>query len=196
MLLSWHTRIVMSGCERVLALSFREIPSEGRLKVVPPLIRKDFRELTWMPDKHHLVYLLGEGFISRILAMACEDPGFRAHVFSELPEDTALPEGISLHAHSQLKFLEYMGSCKALVTTAGFDSIAEAAYLGIPLGVIPMEGHFEQWCNARDVERSKIGMTLTKGHIGEIQPMEEADRIRFRQWVDLADELIVIALGL
>jgi uncharacterized protein (TIGR00661 family) len=142
------------------------------------------------------VYLLGEGFISRILAMAREDPGFRAHVFSELPEDTPMPEGIRLHALSQGKYLEYLGSCGKLVTTAGFDSIAEAAYLGIPLGVIPVEEHFEQRCNARDVERSSIGIDLSQRSMEEIRPMEEADLVRFRKWVDRAGELIVKALGL
>ena len=51
-----------------------------------------------------------------------------------------------------------MARCRGLVSTAGFESIAEAMYLGKPVQVVPVEGHFEQWCNAFDTVRAGAGI--------------------------------------
>ncbi len=51
------------------------------------------------------------------------------------------------------RFLGLMAGCRAVATTAGFESVAEAAWFGKPLLVVPVEGHYEQLLNAVDAVR-------------------------------------------
>ena len=159
-LLKIHTKIVMKSCDRVLALSFRERNGRGKIRVVPPLVRKQFRESVHKGGMNYLVYLLREGFVADLLVLARGNPGLRFDVFSDLPPETPMPEGIILHPVNDLAFSEKMKQCRGVISTAGFDTVAEAAYMGIPLAVIPVENHFEQLCNSADVERSGIGIAL------------------------------------
>lgn len=49
-----------------------------------------------------------------------------------------------------------MSSCRAYATTAGFESVCEAMYLGKPLLMVP--AHIEQDCNAYDAARGGAGI--------------------------------------
>jgi len=51
-----------------------------------------------------------------------------------------------------------MANAAALVTTAGFESVCEAMYMGKPVMMVPVENHFEQWCNARDAASCGAGI--------------------------------------
>lgn len=84
-----------------------------------------------------------------------------------------------------------MASCKGLITTAGFDSAAEAAYHGIPLVVIPSHNHFEQRCNGADIVANGIGVAVTRIEKGTLESMAPFDCFEYRRWVDLAGELII-----
>ena len=55
---------------------------------------------------------------------------------------------MSFHYLDDKKFLEMMAGCRAYASTAGFESICEAMYLGKPLLMVP--SHIEQKCNAND----------------------------------------------
>lgn len=186
-----HTRIIMKSCDRVLALSFREVPGDERITVVPPLVRKQFREAVHKTGSRYLVYLLNEGFVSDLITIARNDPGFRADLFSDLPADTPVPSGISLHAIHDSTFLEKMLNCRGMISTAGFDAVAEAAYVGTPLAVVPVKNHFEQQCNSYDAERSGMGIALEEISAGALRQMKETGNIPYRQWVDSAGHRII-----
>jgi uncharacterized protein (TIGR00661 family) len=185
------TGVIMRSCDRVCALSFAERPGSERITVVPPLVRKQFRAARFEPGSSVLVYLLSEGFAAELLTLAREDPGFQADVFSELPADTPVPEGIRLHPLSDRTFREKMSSCRMLVTTSGFDTVAEAAYMGVPLGVIPVRNHYEQRCNSRDMERSGLGVVLDEITAESLQTIRNGDRTVYRAWVDRAGKMIM-----
>ena len=51
-----------------------------------------------------------------------------------------------------------MSTCKALISTAGFESICEAMYLGKPVMMVPVKGQYEQSCNAIDARLSGAGI--------------------------------------
>ncbi len=189
--LGFHTRLVMRSCDQVLALSFRESPGSERISVVPPLVRRSFRESGHKPGNRYLVYLLQEGFVTDLIALARNDPSFRADLFSDLPAGTRVPEGICLHPFSDKLFREKMASCKGLITTAGFDTVAEAAYAGIPLGVVPVRNHFEQRCNSVDAEQNGIGKVLDGIHTASLKKLEKAGNKGYREWVDSAGERII-----
>ncbi len=159
-LLKLHTSVVMSSCDRVLALSFREHPGSERIDVMPPLVRRRFREARYEGGRDYLVYLLKEGFVVELIRLVREHPGLGFDLFSDLPLETPVPEGIRLHRVGDSAFFEKMKRCRGVICTAGFDTAAEAACMGVPLAVIPVENHYEQLCNSMDVERSGVGIIL------------------------------------
>ncbi|MCP4310693.1 MAG: hypothetical protein GY790_05485 [Bacteroidetes bacterium] len=186
MLLKLHTRIVLASCDRVLALSFRKVPGTDRITVVPPLVRRQFREARYERGSAYLVYLLNEGFVVDLIHLVRDHPELVFDIFSDLPHQTPVPDGITLHRVNDLEFSEKMKQCRGVITTAGFDTAAEAACMGIPLAVIPVENHFEQLCNSGDVERSGVGIVLKDFSAASLAEMMEIDQKSYRRWVDNA----------
>jgi len=183
-LLKHHTNLIMSSCDRVLALSFREHPGNERITVVPPLVRKRLREASYKGGEAYLVYLLHEGFVVNLIRLAAKHPELSFDLFSDLPPETPVPEGIRLHRIDDANFIEKMKNCKGVISTAGFDTAAEAAFMGIPLAVIPTENHYEQLCNSVDVERSGIGTLLREFSVPALAEMRETDQMLYRRWVE------------
>jgi len=190
-LLKIHTRLIMKSCDRVLALSFREEKGDATIEIVPPLIRKSFREFNYRPGDRFLVYLLNEGYIFDLIRISQEDSGFSADVFTALSPEIDLPPGICLHPMEDDKFREMMKKCRGLITTAGFDTVAEAAYQGIPMMVIPSQHHFEQRCNSADVERSGIGIAVEQLVHGTQHRMKTFNNSKYRKWANQASKLII-----
>jgi len=190
-LLGMHTRMIIKSCDHALALSFRKEQGSAHVRVFPPLLRRKFREMQYVPGKPYLVYLLHEGFFFDLLQLAREVTGFQADVFTSLKPDMEIPEGIRLHAFDAEKFSKLMASCKGLITTAGFDSAAEAAYHGIPLAVIPSHNHFEQRCNAADIEAKGIGVAGSYIEKGLLERMHVIDNREYRSWVGQAREQLI-----
>jgi uncharacterized protein (TIGR00661 family) len=190
-LLKWHTSLVMKSCDRVLALSFREVASHSGVTVVPPLLRKAFRELPYQSGNRYLAYLMTGGYLYDLVQICREDPGFKVDVFTDLTTGMELPPGIRIHPVDETRFREMMAHCRGLITTAGFDTAAEAAYHGIPLLVIPARGHFEQRCNSLDVERSGIGTAVSQLVPGIQSRIKAADRSSFRAWADQAAAIVL-----
>ena len=190
-LLALHTRLVMGSCDRVLALSFRESDGNEKIRVIPPLIRRKFRELSCRPGERYLVYLLTGGFLFDLVLLARDNPDFKADVFTGLSTGMELPPGIRLYRPDQELFREKLSTCRAVITTSGFDTVAEAAFLGIPVAVIPVRNHYEQWCNSFDVQTSGVGVRaagLDASLPDRIRPPENMD---YRDWASRAGELLL-----
>ena len=190
-LLALHTRLVMGSCDRVLALSFRESAGNERITVVPPLIRRKVRELSYRPGERYLAYLLTGGFFFDLILLSREYPGLEADVFTGLTTEMELPPGIRLYRPDQELFLEKLSVCRAVITTSGFDTVAEAAFLGIPLAVIPVQNHYEQWCNSYDVEASGIGIRATRPDASMLDRLRPTENMNYREWASRAGELLL-----
>ncbi|MEN8201919.1 MAG: glycosyltransferase family protein [Bacteroidota bacterium] len=191
LLLTWHTRIIMKSCDRVMALSYSEQKGDSKIEVVPPLIRKEYRDMNRQPGKQYLVYLLKEGFIYDLIMLARKDPEFQADVFIRVLPDIEIPSSIRMHREDGNKFRVLMTTCRGLITTAGFDTSAEAAYHGIPLAVIPVRNHFEQRCNSLDIDMHGIGTKLDHLEPGIQHHLKASDNREFRRWVERSGEMIL-----
>ena len=190
-LLSLHSRLIARSCDQVLALSFKQEQGRDAIQVLPPLVRREFREMNHSPGDRYLVYLLQEGFSYDLLRLARTNPGFQADLFTSLNPDIEIPEGIRLHPFDAEKFRILMSSCKGLITTAGFDTAAEAAFHGIPLLVIPTHNHFEQKCNAVDIKAKGLGQAVSKVDRINLEQMSASDPVEYRKWVNLAGAQII-----
>ena len=196
--LLWHrwllkqlTSLIIKSCDRILALSYRELPGSSVIEVVPPLLRRQLREMQYSPGDRYLAYFLNEGLLYDLVLLARRLPEFQVDLFTSLKPAMELPAGITLHPFDADKFATLMASCRGLIVSAGFDAAAEAAYHGIPLAVIPTRNHFEQRCNAADIMRSGIGVAVSKIEKGMLEKMKPVDPGRYRVWVDLAGERLL-----
>jgi len=61
-----------------------------------------------------------------------------------------------------------MAAAEVLVVQGGLSSISEGVALNRPMMVVPIPGHFEQKCNALQVERLGLGMACSDpGKLGD-----------------------------
>lgn len=190
-LLRLHTSMIIKSCDRVLALSFRKEQGSPNIQVVPPLVRRQFREMSYVPGDRYLAYMLSEGFIYDLVMLGKSLPGFQADLFTSLNVAIEIPEGIRLHPFDAKKFSNLMASCKGLITTAGFDIAAEAACHGIPLAVIPSHNHFEQRCNGADITANGIGVVVSQVDHRILEKMRSFDSGEYRAWVEMAGEQFI-----
>jgi uncharacterized protein (TIGR00661 family) len=160
-----NTRLTCLGARELLALSFDKQPDEPsqRLRVVPPLLRQEVTDIKPTTGDFLLAYVTQPGMATDISKAHEQRPdilidGFHAGV--NVP-DQIIDQTLTYHAIDGKRFLDFMGRCKAIVTTAGFESVCEAAYLGKPALMIPQPNHYEQACNAIDGQRAGVGIAAT-----------------------------------
>ncbi len=88
---------------------------------------------------------------------------FRRKVCEVLRDYPQLP--FKLFPQPGANFEEALCSCKAVISSAGHQIIAESMRLGKPILVIPQRGQWEQILNARMLEKLGRGMKTTLGSL-------------------------------
>jgi uncharacterized protein (TIGR00661 family) len=180
------------GTTRRLALSLYPAPDRPTddLVVLPPLLRSAlFRQPTERTAPFYLVYILNSGYAEEVVRWHEQNPDVRLHCFWDRPGAAPVEhhdDTLTFHQLDDEKFLALMARCRGVVSTAGFESVAEAMYLGKPVQVVPVEGHFEQLCNAFDTVRAQAGIRSSTFDIDRLQNFRARytlDVAGFRQWV-------------
>jgi uncharacterized protein (TIGR00661 family) len=122
-----------------------------------PVIRQDVRKLESTNREHITVYLPahGDDVIIDTLKRVKE---VEWQVFSKHSHETYRVKNVSVQPVVNEHFLESLASGNGLVTAAGFESPAEAIYLGKKVLAVPMVNQYEQLCNAEAMRR--LGVTV------------------------------------
>lgn len=183
--------------DRLLALSLYPVETMRTealghdLAVMPPLLRDElFEQPLDRTEPFLLVYIVNRGYAEQVIRWHEQHPEVRLHCFWDRPGSEtveAYDDTLTFHQLDGEKFLSMMARCRGLVSTAGFESVAEAMYLGKPVQVVPVEGHFEQWCNAFDTVRAGAGVRSRRFNLSTLQdhvaaaPVEET--AAFRAWL-------------
>ena len=150
--LNMFSDMISLRAAKILALSFRSMPQDGRIHVLPPLLRPEVKAAV-VPEHDGGTlgpihgYLLNAGFARDVRKWHSEHPEVPLSFFWDRP-DEYVDETLSFHGLDDKAFLEGLAGCRAYASTAGFESICEAMYLGKPLLMVP--SHIEQKCNAFD----------------------------------------------
>lgn len=185
-------RLTAWGAARRLALSLYPAPSRpaDSLVVLPPLLRGQlFRQPLGQSEPFFLVYLLNSGYAEEVIRWHEHHPEVSLHCFWDRPDADPVEQyddTLTFHQLDDQKFLALMARCRGFVSTAGFESVAEAMYLGTPVQVVPVEGHFEQLCNAFDTVRAGAGIRSARfniDHLRDFLPRYSGDPTPFRRWV-------------
>ena len=85
-----------------------------------------------------------------------------------------------------------MAGCMAYASTAGFESICEAMYLGKPLMMVP--SHIEQKCNAFDATKFSAAVESDKFDLSVLLNFSQNGFVPdagFPQWALSADDIII-----
>lgn len=163
--LSLRVGNILAGykAERKLCLSFQAMEDEPdkKLYVVPPLLREEVKQTPASDGTHFLVYLVNHGYADQVEAFHALHPEIPIHCFWDKPQAPPLlkvDDTLAFHTLDDKKFIHLMASCKGYLTTAGFESVCEAMYMGKPVLMVPVKGHFEQACNALDAQKAGAGI--------------------------------------
>ncbi|MFA5000064.1 MAG: glycosyltransferase family protein [Patescibacteria group bacterium] len=189
-----------------IALSFAAAgdQKDKKLFIVPPLIRETIKNQKTNNNDYLLVYLLNHGYSEKIIALSQAHPELKIEAFWDKSTGETAPAGPNLNFHplSGQKFIDYLANCRAYISTAGFDSVAEAAYLQKEILLVPTKNHFEQKCNAFDAARGGLAVSADDFDENALLKLEKNrkseaakdGRKAFKSWVDSHDYKIIDVL--
>jgi len=184
-----------------LALSLYPVPDlpVKRIIVAPPILRKQLFSLTPNPNGDFvLVYLLNHGYADQIITWSEKNPRTRLHCFYDKPGAPAEFQhspALTFHRLDGEKFLKMMAECRHVVCTAGFESVSEAAWLGKPVFLVPVENHVEQQVNAIDAQHFGLGIADKSFNLDRLA--ELPDRLpteKFRAWMQCGPQKLFQAI--
>lgn len=158
--------------------------------ILPPIIRREIRELTVTRAQKCVVYL--PSYSSSELASFFGQ--FQRHPFVIFsPRATPyVNDNIEVRAANVNGFLQELASCTHVICGAGFETPAEALFLGKAILAIPIVGQYEQGCNAAALEQMgihvlpKLAMNYTE-EVAEFLNHTPAKKVSFP---DYAEELV------
>lgn len=194
--------LMSMGATKKIALSF--MPYEPlkvkKTVVTPPLVREEIKSLEAKADDFILGYMVNAGYGTDIIEWHKNNKEIRLHCFwdnKQAPNPYEPHENITFHQVDAHLFQEYMKNCKGYVSTAGFESICEAMYLGKPVLMVPVEGQYEQACNALDAAQAGAGIYAEKFDISllvDYLPHHRPIGQKFREWVQKGEEIFLTEL--
>lgn len=188
--------LVSYGAQQRLALSFQEYPDE-HIAVVPPLLRREVKELEISNEGHLLIYLLNHGYSSEVDEFHEQNPNEDLHVFwdkPDAPSELRIDDTLTYHRLGGEKFLKLLSSCTGYVTTAGFESVCEAMYLGKPVMMVPVQGHYEQACNALDGIKAGAGVSSDSFDLSKLInyfPDHKSNQEKFTLWCNRSEAIFL-----
>ena len=133
--------------------------------IFTPIIRSEIRNAQVKQENFTLVYLLS--YTEQQIIEVFSQPRF-AHEKFVVYTNTG---NASLHPNIQIKvlntesFTKDICDCSGVITAGGFQTTAEALYLGKKLLCIPIKTQFEQQCNARVLQ--ELGITVCQDLDGD-----------------------------
>ena len=125
-----------------------------------PVIRQQVRQLTPVNEGHYTVYLPAyeeEILVERLRYLSRD---VRWEVFSKHSQQPATYGNVQIYPVSGTAFLDSLARSAGVLCGAGFETPAEAMFLGKKLLVVPMKNQYEQQCNAAAL--AKMGVPVVK----------------------------------
>lgn len=194
--LDFFTRLTAVNAVRHLALSFRPMARDDKhgIVTVPPLLRQEVLEIEPSSGDYLHGYMLNTGFSEDVMKWHLEHPDVGLRFFWdnwEAGKVHKVDDTLSFYLIDDKEFLRQMAGCRAYASTAGFESVCEAMYMGKPILMVP--SHIEQEINAFDAVRSGAGVACDRFDLSALLEFSRDFKPdnSFREWVRSASELII-----
>jgi len=141
--------------------------------IFPPVIRQQIRDQRITNKGHYTVYLPAyhDKGIIKVLKQ-CED--IRWQVFTKHSKKSYSEDNILVFPINNEAFVESMATSEGVLCGAGFETPAEALFMGKKLMVIPMKGQYEQQCNAAALK--EMGVPVMKR-------LKEENLDKIKNWI-------------
>ena len=127
--------------------------------VFTPVIRESIRHLTPTNDGHYTVYLPSYDD-AHLLKHLSKFSDVRWDVFSKHNSKPLSYKNVNINPICSDSFVKSMASSEGVLCGAGFETPAEALFLGKKLLVVPMKNQYEQHLNAASLEH--LGVPVIK----------------------------------
>lgn len=115
--------------------------------IYTPVIRSSIREAKSTKGEHYTVYLPAYDD-RKLVPLLAKVPSVRWHIFSKHAHKPYHIGQLSVYPVNNEEFVASMVSSKGILCGAGFETPAEALFLGKKLMVVPMKKQYEQHYNA------------------------------------------------
>jgi uncharacterized protein (TIGR00661 family) len=191
-LLNMNTLITSIGSKKLLGLSFRPIENDDKIEVVPPLLRQQVKNIVPKAGERWLAYLTHFRLSEDIMNWSNANPDVKLDCFWDNParrETYHYSDSLTFHPIDAENYLSKMTECAGLISTAGFESVAEAMYLGKPVMMVPIAGHYEQYCNSRDAQKAGAGIYSDNFDLAQLETysrIHKSENNMFKNWVSSA----------
>lgn len=120
--------------------------------IYAPVIKKEILQAEPVVKDHVSVYL--PQYDDAIICDALKQvKDMRFEIFSKTAKSVSGENNITIMPVSNDGFTQSLINCTGIITGAGFETPAEALYLGKKLMCIPIKGQYEQLCNAAALQK-------------------------------------------
>jgi uncharacterized protein (TIGR00661 family) len=134
-------------CNRPIGFHYRRYDSF----ILPPIIRRGVRKLDTTEENHVTVYLPAFDH-QTLVTLFSKCKGTHWNIFSPLCSESYTRNNVTVFPVGNETFLKSLRTGFGVVTSAGFETCAEAMYLGKKLLAVPIRNQYEQACNAAALE--------------------------------------------
>lgn len=149
--------------------------------IFTPVIRHQIRTQEVSNKGHYTVYLPAYGE-KKLIQRLSTFPKVRWEVFSKHTKSLLQTQNILIRPVDNEAFIQSMASSNGVLCGAGFETPAEALFLGKKLMVIPMKGQYEQKCNAASLKA--LGVPVIKNLKSKRLPV-------IKDWLDREERVKV-----
>jgi uncharacterized protein (TIGR00661 family) len=138
--------------------------------IFTPVIRKEIRNAAPYNMGHYTVYLPAYAD-EKIIAFFSRFKQFDWQIFSKHTQKVYRQKNCYIQPVSAAAFTNSLINCEGIVCGAGFETPAEALYLGKKLMMVPMKHQYEQHCNAASAAGLGVPVlkSLKKKHISKVE---------------------------
>jgi uncharacterized protein (TIGR00661 family) len=160
-------------------------------RIFTPVIRQEVRNLTPTDAGHYTVYLPAYDD-ERIIKRLSTFKEVRWEVFSKHNREPFVTDNIVVRPINNEAFIQSMASATGVLCGAGFETPAEALFMGKKLLVIPMKTQYEQQCNAAALESIGVPVmkNLKKKHAHKIADWLKSDHRILVNFPDITAHVI------
>ncbi|UII24217.1 glycosyltransferase family protein [Fulvivirga ligni] len=159
--------------------------------IYTPVVRKCIREVKPTDKGHYTVYLPAYAD-EKIIKVLSQVKDVKWQVFSKHSSQAYAQENVSITPINNDAFINSITSSTGVLCGAGFETPSEAMFLGKKLMVIPMEGQYEQHCNAAALKAMGVPVLkkLKKKKAHKIEEWVQTDHQFQIEYPDETEEIV------
>ena len=162
---------------------------------MPPLLREEILMVEPKDGDYILGYIVNAGFAEEVMSWHLAHPEVKLHFFwdnKSYGDVYKVDDTLTFYYLDDKEFIRQMAGCRAYASTAGFESICEAMYMGKPLMMVP--SHIEQKCNAFDATIGGAAVASSEFDLNvliDFATSKFKQDMDFQEWARSAEAIII-----